>query len=74
MQVERFLQYRQGAKSKKGHNIRTFIVTKYGAYLTSSLFGSLPQYKSRREALKMEKRRLSLGTLKGRSIILRSFK
>lgn len=52
---ERFLQHRQGAKSKKGHNIASSIVTKYGAYLRSSLYGHLPQYKTRAEALKMEK-------------------
>ena len=52
---ERFLQHRQGTRSKKGHNLAASIVQKYGAYLRSSLYEHLPQYKTRVEALKMEK-------------------
>ena len=51
---ERFLQHRQGAKSKRGHNIASSLVKKYGTYLRSSLYGHLPRYQSREEALKME--------------------
>ena len=52
---ERFLQHRKGAKSKKGYKISASIVEKYGAYLRSSLYSHLPLYKTREEALKMEK-------------------
>ena len=52
---ERFLQHRLGGKSKKGHNIASSIVEKYGAYLRSSLYSHLPQYKTQADALKMEK-------------------
>lgn len=52
---ERFLQHRSGGKSKKGHKVSSSIVEKYGAYLRSSLYSHLPQYKTREEAVKMEK-------------------
>ncbi len=52
---ERFLQHRTSALSKKGYKISSSIVEKYGAYLRSSLYGHLPPYKTREEALKMEK-------------------
>lgn len=52
---ERFVQHREGAKSKKGYKISASIVEKYGAYLRSNLYSHLPIYKTRGEALKMEK-------------------
>ena len=52
---ERFLQHKQGAKSKKGHNISSSIVRKYGTYLRSSLYQHIPVMRTRHEALKIEK-------------------
>ncbi len=49
----RFLKHRTGAKSKKGHNIASKIVQKYGMYLRPSLYEGLnPMTKS--DASKME--------------------
>ncbi len=52
---ERFKQHKYGTLSKKGHNISSKIVQKYGLYLRGSLFNHLDPIKSRAEALKMEK-------------------
>ena len=51
---ERFLQHKQGARSKKGHNLASSIVKKYGQYLRGSLYNHLPPM-TQAEALKMEK-------------------
>lgn len=51
---ERFKQHKNGTLSKKGHNISSKIVQKYGLYLRGSLFNHLDPIKSREEALKME--------------------
>ncbi|WP_405414239.1 ribose-5-phosphate isomerase [Maribacter sp. Asnod1-A12] len=51
---DRFAQHKNGTLSKKGHNISSKIVQKYGLYLRGSLFNHLDPIKSRAEALKME--------------------
>lgn len=51
---ERFKQHKTGALSKKGHNLSSSIVRKYGTYLRPSLYNHLPPM-SRTEALKIEK-------------------
>lgn len=51
---ERFEQHRKGLKSKKGHNLSSGIVKKYGRFLRPSLYNHLPPM-TRSEALKMEK-------------------
>ena len=51
---ERFNQHKNGTLSKKGHNISSKIVQKYGLYLRGSLFNHINPIKSRAEALKME--------------------
>ena len=51
---ERFNQHKNGTLSKKGYNISSKIVQKYGLYLRGSLFNHLDPIKSRAEALKME--------------------
>jgi predicted GIY-YIG superfamily endonuclease len=51
---ERFDQHKNGTLSKKGHNISSKIVQKYGLYLRGSLFNHIDKIKSRTEALKME--------------------
>lgn len=54
---ERFLQHKTGAKSKKGVNISSAIVRKYGSYLRPSLFEHLNlKSMTRAEALKMEEK------------------
>ncbi len=53
---ERFLQHKQGAKSKKGHNLASSLVTKYGLYLRPSLYNHLNPITSRDGALDLEKR------------------
>ena len=50
----RFDQHKNGTLSKKGHNISSKIVQKYGLYLRGSLFNHIDKIKSRTEALKME--------------------
>ena len=50
---ERFEQHKSGYKSKKGHNISSSIVRKYGLYLRPSLYEHLPLM-NRQEALKQE--------------------
>ena len=52
---ERFEQHKKGALSKKGHNISSNIVRKYGSYLRPSLYNHIDPIATRAEALKMEK-------------------
>ncbi len=51
---ERFLQHKSGHITKKGHNISSNIVRKYGSYLRPSLYNHIPPLATRKEALKME--------------------
>jgi predicted GIY-YIG superfamily endonuclease len=51
---ERFQQHKTGARSKKGHNLSSSIVRKYGLMLRSSLFQYIDPLTSRAEAMKME--------------------
>ncbi|WP_273567260.1 ribose-5-phosphate isomerase [Maribacter halichondriae] len=53
---ERFEQHKKGALSKKGHNLSSSIVKKYGGYLRPSLYNHIPPMSSRAEALKMEEK------------------
>lgn len=54
---ERFLQHKSGTKSKKGYNIASSIVQKYGAYLRPSLYEQINlKSMSRVEALKAEEK------------------
>ena len=50
---DRFEQHRKGILSKKGHNLSSSIVKKYGLYLRPSLSEHL-EPTSKREALEME--------------------
>jgi len=52
---ERFLQHKQGQLSKKGHNLASSIVQKYGSYLRPNLYNHIEPVSSRAEALKLEK-------------------
>lgn len=52
---ERFKQHKTGYLSKKGYNISSAIVYKYGSYLRPSLYRHLNEKPmNRQEALKME--------------------
>ena len=51
---ERFVQHMHGVKSRKGYDISSRIVKKYGMYLRPNLSRGM-QAKSRAEALEMEK-------------------
>ena len=51
---ERFKQHKTGALSKRGYNLASSIVKKYGMYLRPSLYNHLDPM-TRTEALKMEK-------------------
>jgi predicted GIY-YIG superfamily endonuclease len=51
----RFNQHVNAMLSKKGINIGSSIVRKYGIYLRPSLYTQLKRFKSREEALKAEK-------------------
>ncbi len=53
---ERFDQHKKGLLSKKGHDISSSIVKKYGSYLRPSLFNQIPALRTRAEALKMEEK------------------
>jgi len=53
---ERFEQHKTGFINKKGHNLASKIVTKYGLYLRPSLFNDIPKVKTREEALKLEEK------------------
>ncbi|MBM1107594.1 ribose-5-phosphate isomerase [Aurantibacter crassamenti] len=52
---ERFEQHKKGTLSKKGHNLSSSIVRKYGAYLRPSLYNHIDPMPTRAQALKMEK-------------------
>ncbi|NNF21307.1 MAG: GIY-YIG nuclease family protein [Saprospiraceae bacterium] len=52
---ERLRQHKQGLKSKKGYNLSSNIVRKYGMYLRPSLYNHIGAIRSRAEALKIEK-------------------
>ena len=52
---ERFEQHKKGTLSRKGHNLSSNIVRKYGMYLRPSLYNHIEPLKTRAEALKMEK-------------------
>lgn len=54
---ERFKQHKTGYISKKGHDISSAIVYKYGTYLRPSLYRHLnEQQMNRQQALQMEKK------------------
>ena len=52
---QRFEQHKQRLLSKKGVDLSSSIVRKYGTFLRPSLYNTLPVYKSREEALTAEK-------------------
>lgn len=52
---ERFEQHKKGTLSKKGHNLSSSIVHKYGLYLRGSLYNHITPISTRAEALKIEK-------------------
>ncbi|MEM1257196.1 MAG: ribose-5-phosphate isomerase [Bacteroidota bacterium] len=52
---ERFQQHKTGALSRKGHNLSSSIVRKYGSYLRPSLYNHIGPLSSKAEALKQEK-------------------
>ncbi|MGB5188559.1 ribose-5-phosphate isomerase [Robiginitalea sp.] len=52
----RFEQHKSGYVSKKGHNISSGIVHKYGMYLRPSLYNHILPLSTREEALDMERR------------------
>lgn len=52
---QRFLQHRTGFVNKKGYNLSSSIVKKYGMYLRPSLYNHLPLM-TKSEALKMEEK------------------
>lgn len=52
---ERFEQHKKGSLSRKGHNLSSSIVRKYGMYLRPSLYNHIEPLPTRAEALKMEK-------------------
>jgi len=55
--AERYKQHKTGYKSKKGHNISSWLVWKYGRYLRPSLFAHLnDKPMTRQEALAMEEK------------------
>ena len=51
---ERFLQHKEGRRSRRGHNLASSLVRKYGLYLRPSLYEHL-QPNNRQEALRMER-------------------
>jgi len=51
---ERFLQHKTGYINKKGHELSSNIVEKYGSYLRPSLYNHIGPISTRAEALKME--------------------
>ena len=52
---ERFLQHKKGTLSKKGYNLASKMVKKYGSYLRPSLYNHLKPVKTRAQALELEK-------------------
>ncbi|MDP5062379.1 MAG: ribose-5-phosphate isomerase [Maribacter sp.] len=53
---ERFDQHKNGSLSKKGHNLSSKIVQKYGLYLRGSLFNHIDPIKTKAGALRMEEK------------------
>ncbi len=53
---KRFAQHKLGALSKKGYNLSSSIVRKYGLYLRPSLSAQLMPIKNRNKALKIEEK------------------
>ena len=53
---ERFEQHKTGYVNKKGHNLSSSIVKKYGSYLRPSLYNHIDSIPTRAEALKMEEK------------------
>ena len=53
---ERFEQHKTGYRNKKGHNLSSSIVRKYGSYLRPSLYNHIDPISTRAEALKMEEK------------------
>ena len=51
---ERFEQHKSGYRNKKGHNLASSIVKKYGSYLRPSLYNHIDPIDTKAEALKME--------------------
>ena len=51
---ERFEQHKTGHRNKKGHNLSSRIVKKYGSYLRPSLYNHIKPLNTRASALKME--------------------
>ena len=55
--LERFQQHKTGYRNKKGHNLSSSIVRKYGVYLRPSLYDYLNlQPMTLQQALKMEEK------------------
>ena len=55
--VERFKQHKTGYRSKKGYNISSRLVCKYGSYLRPSLYDHInANPMTRKEALMMEEK------------------
>ncbi|HMU45862.1 MAG TPA: ribose-5-phosphate isomerase [Chitinophagaceae bacterium] len=55
--AERFQQHKTGYRNKKGYNISSSIVRKYGSYLRPSLYEHINEKPmNRQEALKMEEK------------------
>lgn len=54
--TKRFEQHIKGMKSKKGFDLSSAIVKKYGKYLRPSLYDHLPVLKSRQAALLLEQK------------------
>ena len=53
---ERFDQHMSGYRSKRGYDISSKLVYKYGKYLRPSLYNHISPIASRSDALKMEKK------------------
>ncbi len=53
---ERFLQHKMGHINKRGHNLSSSIVKKYGSYLRPSLYHHIKPMTNRATALKMEEK------------------
>ena len=51
---ERFIQHKTGYRNKKGYNLSSNIVQKYGSYLRPSLYNHIDPLPTRHQALKME--------------------
>lgn len=52
---ERFQQHKNGALSKKGHDLSSSLVKKYGTYLRPSLYNHIGPLNTREQALNAEK-------------------